>query len=313
MVDIDVRTLLDNASLKVQRVYGKHYSKLVQYLTKSLSYDSNPNFSVYSAYTIDRVMEQLLRDMNSDLRLTAEEQIEFSYYIGIALGLKGLYDSTGTSYTFKSLLEEAPTYADTTALARIKSSTVRDLTEITKVAQLSTQRLIQDLTVKHFNVSNLVATGRDDLVKIAIQDIKGKVLKEAVEKNLVAVVDSRGRKWKLNTYVDVVVQTYAHRMYVNGLKDFAGATGKGDLAKIPYNASTTDACMQFQNMVISMTGQTAGYMTYDQLANTGHIFHPRCRHHPIPYWDETQIPPHVLRDHNSVLTSAEQFIQQSQK
>ena len=69
-----------------------------------------------------------------------------------------------------------------------------------------------------------------------------------------------------------------------------------DLAIIPSKGAK-DHCKNFEGMIISLTGLTKNYPTYDQLKATNLVFHPRCKHNPIP------VRPTILTDEDKALHS----------
>jgi hypothetical protein len=240
---------------------------------------------------IYKAVDNILNDLRDDIELTVSEEIEYAYYLGYAFGLMAEYDSVGIIYTYDTIIVEVKEMVNTEVLFKIKRATVNDLLQVTRNTDFMVKKLVQETMGKHLTARNLLKTGRQDLVGLVLKDLRGKGLEDSISNNMIAIVDKAGRRWKVNTYVDMVVQTKAHQVYVQGIKDFSSSHGgKGDLARIPHNPLTKDACLKHEGKIISMTGATAGYETYDYLQSTGDIFHPRCRHAPIPYWDEDSIP-----------------------
>lgn len=280
---LEPKPLLVQASVRMQKVFSKRYTVITQRLEKTLNYNSNPEFSIISLYLILKFIEREFNQLDKEIENKVTDEIEYAYYLGFAFGLMSYYEGIGVKYTFESVMKEVPFMVDKTVLIGIKNVTMKDLLQVTKNTEFTTKRFIQDIMTKHLNVKNMKNMGRQELADIIIKDLTGKKLQKAIQSNMIAVVDKAGRQWRTENYVDMVVQTKAHQVYVQGIKDFATKNeGNGDLAKIPYNSLTTDACKQFQGMTISMTGMTAGYRTYDELKATGLIFHPRCRHFPVP-------------------------------
>jgi hypothetical protein len=67
-----------------------------------------------------------------------------------------------------------------------------------------------------------------------------------------------------------------------------------DLAIISSHGAK-DACRHFEGQVISMTGQTEGFLTYDELRRSNLIFHPNCKHRITPVRSLDLLPEAVRR------------------
>lgn len=300
-MDIQPKPLLEQASIRMQKVIMQEYKEITKKLQTVLDYNKNPEFSVTSLYLIYRFVEREIDKLDKNIRNKVSDEIEFAYYLGFAMCLMSYYDSAGVSYTFESIMQEIPVMIDKTVLIDVKDTTMRDLLQVTQNTEYAVKRFIQDTMTKHLNVKNMRNMGRQDLAYMLVKELEGKALKESIEKNMIAIVDKAGRRWQVDTYVDMVVQTKAHQIYVQGLQDFAVKNdGNGDLARIPHNPLTVDACKNYEGLIISMTGATEGFRTYAELKATGNIFHPRCRHQPIPYWNLNQVPDSVMEKHSKI-------------
>lgn len=309
-MEVQPRPLLEQASIRMQKVFTKTYIEISKKLRTSLDYNRNPEFSAISIYMLYKYLERHFEELNKNIENKVSDEIEFAYYLGFAMGLMSFYDSTGIEYTFESVMKEVPTMIDKTVLINVKDVTMKDLLQVTRNTEYSVKRFIQDVMTKHLNVKQMKNMGRTDLANLLVKELEGKKLQTAIEDNMIAIIDNAGRRWKVNTYIDMVVQTKAHQVYVQGLQDFAAQNnGNGDLARIPVNPTTVDACLNFEGLIISMTGATAGYRTYAELKATNLIFHPRCRHHPKPYWDVNQIPKDIMKAHNKISTKSDKILE----
>lgn len=297
----DPRALLEQSSIRVTKTFATSYTKVYKKLQTSLDFKSNPMFLLVSIYSLYKFLDSTFGELDAELEEQMSDEIEYAYILGFAMGLMAYYDSMKLSYTFKSVMKEVPNMMDKAALIKLKKVAMKDLLQITKNTDYTTKKLIQDVMSKHLTIQHMKNIGRDDLANAIIKDITGKKLKGDIQKNMVAIVDKAGRRWNVDTYVDMVTRTKAQEVYVKGLQHFADKNnGNGDLAVIPHNMLTKDACLNYEGMIISMTGATEGYPTYEELRSTGDIFHPRCRHTPQPYWSEEHIPTGILDKHKEV-------------
>ena len=93
-------------------------------------------------------------------------------------------------------------------------------------------------------------------------------------------IDASGRAWNPRSYfamlartipANVARETYAAQMAEAGY----------DLAVIDGGPSITgDSCDEWAGRVVSMTGATKGYSTWDDASSSSHIAGPNCRHYP---------------------------------
>lgn len=301
------RVLLEQATITMQRTIENKYSVMEKELNKTLSYKHNPLFSVVSIYVIFKMVEKTMQEITDDLESTVAKQIETAYLIGVAMGLSTRYKLLGISTNLESLMTEALTMIDSSTLIALKNVTMQDLLQVTRNTEYSIKKLVRDTMSKHLNVQNMLNMDRKDLAEILIKELQGVDLQKLINKNMTAIVDKSGRRWSVENYVDMVTTTKAQQVYVEGLQEFSKQNnGKGDLARIPVN-NAEDNCRHYEGMIISMTGATSGYKTYAELKASKNIFHPRCRHNPIPYWDETAIPEDYKEKHSTVLLHANDF------
>ena len=296
------RALLEKSSLRVQKAFDTTYSRIYRKLSIALDFSHNPMFLAISIYSLYKYLDSEFGSLNAELEDKVSEEIEQAYLLGFAVGLMAYYNSIKVSFTFESVMAEASLGVDKAILIKLKKVAMKDLLQVTKNTDYMTKKLIQDVMTKHLTINHMKNMAREDLANAIIKDLSGKKLKGDIQKNMVAIVDKAGRRWNVDSYVDMVTRTKAQEVYVQGMKNFADKNGgNGDLAVIPYNPLTVDACKEFEGMIISMTGATEGYPTYDELRSTGMIFHPRCRHTPQPYWGESDIPEDIMATHQEVL------------
>jgi hypothetical protein len=90
------------------------------------------------------------------------------------------------------------------------------------------------------------------------------------------IIDNAGRRWSVDNYARVVVKSKLAQAHREGAMDRAVADGY-DLARISAHGAK-DACKNFEGLLVSITGKTAGYPTVVQLKASGLIFHPNCMH-----------------------------------
>jgi hypothetical protein len=92
--------------------------------------------------------------------------------------------------------------------------------------------------------------------------------------------DKAGKKWKSDTYFKVLADASTRNAALNAFQDKAAADGH-QLVVVAGPAGGCPKCAPWVGMVLSLTGDT-GHPTVDEAMGYG-LFHPRCRHHLVPY------------------------------
>lgn len=92
-----------------------------------------------------------------------------------------------------------------------------------------------------------------------------------------AIIDSAGRRWKLETYVDMAVNTKMAITHVEATRN--EAISRGVLYGRISRHGATDPCRDYEGKIVRLTeaGDTK-FPTVDELRSKNLVFHPRCRH-----------------------------------
>lgn len=276
--------------------YGKAYKALYQeVLTEMLT-----NFGVASTPSIKskqallKLIDERMESLNRTTAKQVRREVEKQYITGSAFGAI----ASGLATTLKDLKEVVPySELNTAKIDQLLEDTMGDLLFSTQHTTKNVKKIVRETFVKNLQYQGLKNESQNNIKKIIGKELSKKLMSENLQKKgFVGIVDSAGRKWNTQTYVNMATATKLNQAYAEGLKSQALNSGK-DLAIIPEKGAT-DACRHFEGMIISMTGQTDGYMTYDQLKATGLIFHPRCRHSPCPIGSVDLLPEEDIAFHN---------------
>lgn len=292
--DIPAR-ILEGSIDKITRKYGQGYKRLFSELLEQLYSDfgvmASPSYQ--SQVGLLKLIESRMAELNSEVAQQVKKELEEAY------ASAGVFDALAT--TMINSIEElhgAVPYSElnTFKMEQIVQDTMEDLLFVTQHTSKELKKLVRETFSKNLQYHALVNESQKNIKKIIERDLSKKFLKESLQrKGFVGIVDSGGRRWNLKTYVDMAVSTKMNQAYTEGLKDRVVVTGK-DLAVIPSKGAT-DSCKHFEGMIISLTGATEGYMTYDQLKSTGLIFHPRCVHSPFPVGHIDLVPEEDIAEH----------------
>lgn len=221
-----------------------------------------------------RQIDFILSQLNSEVQATIEEGILSSYKEGQA----ALAYSVGD---FNSL-EDATKGVAFSKLAKdtvdaILADTMDDLLSATQLTSKRTKQIVRRVVSEKMKMDMARARGRKMMNKGIIEELTKQGLTKSVkEKGFVGIVDSKGRKWELNRYVDMVVRSKYKQARTEAIRTEA-LERDTDLAVISSHGAK-DACRNYEGMVISMNGTTSGYPTYEELRKTNKIFHPNCKH-----------------------------------
>lgn len=147
-----------------------------------------------------------------------------------------------------------------------------DLLAATKNVSRQTKRLVREIVVQQ--------TRRAALTTENTRSVSRRVANQLKSANI-AIMDSKGKRWKVEDYARVVVTTKLSEAHREGAIEKAVAEGF-DLARISAHGAT-DACRNFEGAIVSLTGKTPGYRTLAELRGSNLIFHPNCKHsvHPM--------------------------------
>lgn len=280
--------ILESSIDEITKTYGRAYKRLYIELLENLYTDfgvlASPSYQ--SQMALLNLIEKRMKELNGEITQQVQKELERTYVSAEAF-------HTLSTEMVKSLeeLHGAIPYSqlNTYKMNQIVQDTMEDLLFVTQHTSKELKKLVRETFTKNIQYHGLVNENQKNIKKLIEKDLSKKFLQESLQKRgFVGIVDSSGRKWNLKTYVDMAVSTKMNQAYTEGLKDRAVATGK-DLAVIPEKGAK-DACKYFEGMLISLTGATKGYMTYDQLKATGLVFHPRCVHSPFPVGSIDLVP-----------------------
>lgn len=242
---------LDAGIAIILSLYSKSYNKIYLLLLQYLTYG---NYDPMAMYALQRSLRDVYATLDSQGYISTSKAVSWNTDV-----INGIYDVE----------------IDNTMLANKLQGY---LNSVNSNLRHTVNKAIISVQAKHQMLeTTMIPSLQQSLQKQLSEDLLGKFMQD----NLSAIVDKAGKRWHVDTYVEMLSNVILQEVQVSTMKEAAHITGN-DLARLPYHPKTVDYCKQFQGDIISMTGQTAGYRTYDELKATGLIFHIRCRHTPIP-------------------------------
>lgn len=272
--------ITEQSTDKIIEIYGEAYKKLYAEVLEKLYTD----FGVLTeaSYQSQLGLLKMIEGRLNSLHLTVADELRGE--LGKQYVMAQAFHTIATEHVndITEFMGAIPyTELNHYKMEQIVQDTMEDLLFVTQHTNKEVKKLVRETFAKNIQYHGLKNESQKYLKQIIEKQLSKEGLSKSLsEKGFVGITDKGGRKWNLKTYVDMAVNTKMTQAYTEGIKDSCLDTGK-DLAVIP-DKSATDSCKNFEGMIISMTGQSKGYMTYDQLKATGLIFHPRCRHTVFP-------------------------------
>lgn len=112
------------------------------------------------------------------------------------------------------------------------------------------------------------------------QDMKRKVVQQLLDKGQTAFVDRLGRKWRLDTYAEMVARTTTREAASVATLNTCQEFGL-DLVQITTHYPTCEKCAPLQGKVYSISGNDERYPRLTDERRPP--IHPNCRHSCHPY------------------------------
>lgn len=176
------------------------------------------------------------------------------------LAKKGIKNVVNKNITKATYIEKVNSKVD---------SLQQDLLSITESIKSNSENIIKELK------SSPTANTLKEQKKISAQ-----LVAELEEKGITFFTDKIGRKTPIEKYVRMRV--FTDSVTIQRTSYFVRAIQYGvDLVRIVHLNihPTCDLCMPFENKILSINGDTPGYMTIAEAQDCG-LFHPNCDHVP---------------------------------
>ena len=264
--DIPKRVVDTNVN-KILKAYAREYKELLNFLIANID-DLLANDTI-KALEIEATLRQFegrINQINGTVSAEVTKGVTQAYLAGVLIDNAGMvtFDRVNT-YKAEQLIKD----------------TMEDLLYATENTKRGVKKIIRDVVAKQSQLHALKSEHSTEVAKAILSQLSRKTIQERLKKEgFVGIIDKAGRKWNLKTYIDMVIRTKNNQAYHEGLKDSMDIRAT-DLARISTHKAD-DACVNFEGLIISMQGQTKGYLTYDELKATGMIFHPNCKHSCYP-------------------------------
>ena len=120
----------------------------------------------------------------------------------------------------------------------------------------------------------------------ATQNLSKAIRDNIVQATDVAIIDRRGRRWKVGDYADVIARTKMMEAHKEASINEAIAEGSyyGRISK----HGATDACRNYEGKIIKLVASADGDYPYIGDLPRKEIFHPNCKHIITPLRDPSR-------------------------
>lgn len=286
-----VNNTVDALASAYARAYKKLYVNLVSELSDKMGVGASPsNQDVAQLITM---IESELKSMNEELLKEVQAEIQKNYFTGDALQIA----ISNEIKELGQLMQHIPYMNINNLYAEVLAKdTMEDLLFATTNTERNIKKVVREIFQKHLSIAGLDGSSQKEIISNIKKEFTKKAIQEKLAKEgFVGIIDKAGRKWNLKTYIEMVVKTKALQSYHEGIQQGALQGGK-DLAMISRRGAS-DSCRYFEGLIISMSGQTEGFLTYAQCRSTGLIFHPNCKHTCYPVRSLEALPEEDVEYH----------------
>ena len=233
--------------------------------------------------------EQALRDIQAELRALSTTNMQRKELLEAQRVIRNRLSDI-TKYTeewSETRVEEAILGAIIAAKLAMGLAVIADELFSSKQRQfvtLSTDALISDITAVTQSIERQtnVAIRKMQVEAMRSTELTRSAVNDIIDGTDIAIIDRAGRRWKTQTYLDVLANT----SLMNAYRDAAvleGLTSGNGLGQITSHPKTRDACLNHQGKIVKLSPDVPG--DYPYYRDLSHIWHPSCRHRIIPLHD----------------------------
>lgn len=247
-----------------------------------------PDFTDDVAELIKR-FEQALRDIQAELRALSTTKMQRKELLEAQRVIRSRLSDI-TKYTeewSESRVVEAITGAIIAAKLAMGLAVIADDLLSTKQRSfitLSTEALVSDIhaVTQSIERQTNVAIRKMQVEAMRSAELTRSAVNDIIDGTDIAIIDRAGRRWKTQTYLDMLANT----SLMNAYRDAAvleGLTNGNGLGQITSHPKTRDACLNHQGKIVKLSPDVPG--DYPYYRDLSHIWHPSCRHRIIPLHD----------------------------
>lgn len=276
------------------RIYKNAILEVISILESLSTRGSEKDISRAQMNAVLAQLAVLLGQVDKDAEAWVKERIKEAFINGQVEALVTIGEAKTLDEARSMISGAAMSALVMESIDALTADTFEDLLYANNKMKQSTIKMVRAVVAEQMKAKAAAGMGRNTTRKAIVAALNKKDIRDRfnVEGN-VAIVDRAGRRWKLETYAEMVTRTKMLQAHTEGTRVEALERGV-DLAIISsHNAD--DSCRKFEGQIISLNGHTEGFMTYDELRRSNLIFHPNCRHKVTPIRDINLLPEAVRK------------------
>ena len=224
-------------------------------------------FGKIQRLSVMRNIKAILEELGSDVDKWVKQEIPQYYRDGADGAIRELrrQDIDPTKQVYFSQIHKE-------AIAALVEEITLGFTESIRGVARNASMLLNDAFQMEINqlIAQGFITGEDRRI------IAGYIKERLRQQGLNVLIDKSGRKWTFDRYTEMLIRTKAVEARNMGLGNRIAENGF-DLVEVSNHNSDHEACAVWEGKILSFTGRTPGYPTYNSALAAG-LFHPNCQH-----------------------------------
>lgn len=224
-----------------------------------------------------KAVAEILADLNEESSAWVNASIPKAATDGVAQAIIGLgvvdtMEEAEKIVKFNRVNKElvASAIADTQA----------DLLAVTQNIDRKVRAAVRQATADSFRANLAKGVNGRRTISRDILDRMRQTLSNAVN---TGIIDAAGRRWKPEVYVEMVTRTKMMSAHRDATMN--EALGRGAMYARISRHGATDACRNYEGMIVKLTPDAPGNYRYIGDLPRREIFHPHCRHVITPLRD----------------------------
>lgn len=265
---------------------AKAYKKAIRDIERELKSLPVGDLRQTHAKTVLANVAKILSGINKECEEWVNENVPAAAKDGVARTLVSL----GEVKTLEEALKIAKFNRINKAMVdAVIADTYTDLLAVTQNVDRKTRAAVRKAVSESMRANMATGViGRKTINKDTLDKVR-ETLESATS---TGIIDSAGRRWKPEVYVDMVTRTKLMQTHIEA------ATNEAIAREVYYGVVSShnarDACRHVEGAIVKLTPDAPGdYPTIDELQMQSVIFHPGCRHVISPIRDIALLPDKV--------------------
>ena len=273
---------LEEYIMALVMLYVAANEEYINMIVKNLELTDAEKAGAVSMTTMLNRVNSLTTTLKNSGKSGTNTAIKNAYDLGYA---NALYELGKIESIKKGMSDVKYTDEQQAVLDKLMTDTYNDLLVATKYMSEASKKFIRVKTSQVMQIKSALRQGNRQLVRTLMYGFTESALaRDAARQGFTGIVDKAGRKWNLQTYAEMVVRTKLTQAHIQGTSKCGQELGYHLYIISSHNA--IDACINWEGEIITIGEKIEGYYSYEELAESGEIWHPNCKHHLTPISDD---------------------------